>query len=54
MARTFNNGIGFCVVVPADQADKAIETLTAAGETVYTLGALYARDDEHPTVVFSS
>ncbi len=54
MARTFNNGIGFCVVVPADQADTAIETLRAAGETVVTLGELCARADEQPAVVFSS
>ncbi|WP_348760461.1 phosphoribosylformylglycinamidine cyclo-ligase [uncultured Salinisphaera sp.] len=54
MARTFNNGIGFCVVVPADQAEQAIATLTEAGETVYTLGDLRARDDAQAAVTWTS
>ena len=38
MLRTFNMGIGYIVVVPADQADKALHTLAQGGEEAYVLG----------------
>ncbi|KQP43190.1 phosphoribosylformylglycinamidine cyclo-ligase [Pseudorhodoferax sp. Leaf274] len=45
MNRTFNNGIGMVVVVAAAEAEATAATLRAAGETVYTIGAIAARGD---------
>lgn len=42
MARTFNCGIGMAVVVAADQAESVAAALTAAGETVHTIGRIDA------------
>jgi phosphoribosylformylglycinamidine cyclo-ligase len=38
LLRTFNCGIGLCLVVAADRADAITAQLTAAGETVFRLG----------------
>ena len=38
MYNTFNMGIGMCLVVSPEEADKAKTLLTAAGETVYVMG----------------
>jgi phosphoribosylformylglycinamidine cyclo-ligase len=43
MHRVFNCGIGMVVIVDAADAAKATELLTAAGETVYALGRIEAR-----------
>ncbi len=43
MHRVFNCGIGMVVVVGADDADRALAALTAAGETVWRIGAIEAR-----------
>jgi phosphoribosylformylglycinamidine cyclo-ligase len=43
MHRVFNCGIGMVVIVDAADAAKATELLTAAGETVYSLGRIEAR-----------
>ncbi|MDP2168834.1 MAG: phosphoribosylformylglycinamidine cyclo-ligase [Rhodocyclaceae bacterium] len=43
MHRVFNCGIGMVVVVAAADAARASELLTAAGETVYALGRIEAR-----------
>jgi phosphoribosylformylglycinamidine cyclo-ligase len=51
MNRTFNNGIGMVVVVPAAEAEATAATLRAAGETVYTIGAIAARGDGAAVVV---
>ena len=40
MFNTFNMGIGMCVVVPKDQADKALEVLAAAGEKARIIGQI--------------
>jgi len=40
MLRTFNCGIGMVVIVEADKVEDAIETFTAAGETVKRIGTL--------------
>ena len=45
MFNTFNMGVGMTVVVDKNDADKAIETLTAAGETAYVLGELVQSDE---------
>ncbi|MHB1429904.1 MAG: phosphoribosylformylglycinamidine cyclo-ligase [Rhodocyclaceae bacterium] len=43
MHRVFNCGIGMVVIVAAAEAARAQELLTTAGETVYTLGRIEAR-----------
>jgi len=43
MNRTFNNGIGMVVVVPAEAAEAATATLRGLGETVYTIGQIAPR-----------
>ena len=43
MHRVFNCGIGMVVIVAAADAARATENLKAAGETVYTLGRIEAR-----------
>jgi len=42
MARTFNCGIGMAVVVAAERAETVAAALTAAGETVHTIGRVEA------------
>lgn len=50
MGRTFNNGIGFCVVVPAASVAEARRSLEASGETVFELGHMHAREAGSPAV----
>ena len=45
MNRTFNNGIGMVVVVDAANAEATAATLRAAGEQVYTIGAIASRGE---------
>ena len=42
MFRTFNMGIGFVLVVPADRAARVASVLAAGGETVSTIGEIVA------------
>lgn len=42
MARTFNCGIGMAVMVAADDADAVAQSLTTAGEQIFTIGAIVA------------
>ena len=52
MHRVFNCGIGMVVVVSADQADEAMDQLALAGESVYRIGFIRAREgNEHQTQV---
>jgi phosphoribosylformylglycinamidine cyclo-ligase len=51
MLRTFNCGVGMCVVVPADGADTIQAALTAAGETVWRIGRIEDADGAEPEVV---
>ena len=52
MYRVFNCGIGMAVVVAAQDAAAAARVLSAAGETVFTIGRIdVRRDGEAPTVV---
>ncbi|OHV12086.1 phosphoribosylformylglycinamidine cyclo-ligase [Kushneria phosphatilytica] len=46
MHRVFNCGIGMIVVVPAAEAARATEHLSAQGETVYRLGQVRPRGDQ--------
>jgi phosphoribosylformylglycinamidine cyclo-ligase len=43
MNRTFNNGIGMVLVVPADQADAIGQTLRSSGEQVHAIGTVVPR-----------
>ena len=43
MRRTFNNGVGMVVIVAADQADKAVEAMRAAGEDAWVIGEIVER-----------
>lgn len=49
--RTFNMGIGFAVILPAGEAEKAAAVLAEAGETVYTIGRVHKREGEPVTLV---
>ena len=52
MNRTFNNGIGMVVVVPAHAAAACADTLRAMGEQVHVVGDIQARG-HGPAVVLS-
>ena len=45
MFNTFNIGVGMTVVVDKNDADKAVETLKAAGENAYILGELVESEE---------
>ncbi len=45
MFNTFNMGVGMSVVVSKTEADRALETLRAAGEDAYILGEVVASDE---------
>ena len=51
MYRTFNCGIGMAVVVATEHADAARAELAKAGETVYTLGQVVARQGQGEQVI---
>jgi phosphoribosylformylglycinamidine cyclo-ligase len=53
MLRTFNCGIGMCVVVAATDAAAAMAHLTASGETVWRIGEIVARPDGAEQVIYS-
>ena len=46
MFNTYNMGVGMSVVVPADQVEKALEILTANGETAYVIGEIVKSDEK--------
>ncbi len=45
MERTFNMGIGMLAVLPADQADRAIEVLGQRDVQAWTCGTIRERRD---------
>ncbi len=45
MFNTFNMGVGMCVVVDKNDADKAIEVINSTGEQAYVLGELVESDE---------
>jgi len=45
MFNTFNMGVGMIVSVAAEDADKAVSILNAAGEEAYILGELVNAED---------
>ena len=46
MFNTYNMGVGMCVVVPAAQAEKAIEILTEMGEDAYVIGEIIKGEEK--------
>jgi len=53
MLRTFNCGIGLCVVVAAADADAAMAHLVASGEAVWQIGEIVARPEGAEQVLYS-
>lgn len=51
MHRTFNCGVGMVLVVPADGAAAAVDSLNQAGETAWRLGSIVPRSADQPAVV---
>jgi phosphoribosylformylglycinamidine cyclo-ligase len=51
MNRTFNNGIGMVLVLPAAEAEACAATLRGLGETVYTIGRIVPRGTGAPVRV---
>jgi phosphoribosylformylglycinamidine cyclo-ligase len=45
MFNTFNMGVGMSIVVPADEADKALDILKANGEDAYIIGTVIESDE---------
>ncbi|KVW92797.1 phosphoribosylaminoimidazole synthetase [Thiobacillus denitrificans] len=52
MLRTFNCGIGMCVVVAATDAAAAMTHLQTSGETVWQIGEIVARPDGAEQVIY--
>jgi phosphoribosylformylglycinamidine cyclo-ligase len=50
MPRTFNCGLGMLVIVDAAKAKEAKAALEAAGETVFEVGRMVAREGEPVTI----
>ena len=46
MFNTYNMGVGMSIVVPAQQADKAMEVLKANGQDCYLIGDIIASDEK--------
>lgn len=46
MYNTFNMGVGMSVVVPASEAEKALEILKANGEDAYIIGEIVESDEK--------
>ena len=51
MYRTFNCGVGMVICVAAEDADKAITELTAAGESPWIIGQIEASAQATPEVL---
>ena len=45
MYNTYNMGVGMSIVVPADEAEKAVEILKAYGEEAYVIGEIVKSDE---------
>ena len=46
MFNTFNMGVGMCVIVAPEDADKTIEILKANGEDAYEMGKVVKSEDK--------
>ena len=54
MFEVFNMGIGFCLVVPENQADRTLQLATRFGKKAYRLGHVTDRDREDWEVVIQT
>lgn len=54
LGRTFNCGIGMVAITHPEDADRALQILTRAGESVYTIGRVVKRAAEDPEVVIEN
>ncbi|MEO1330242.1 MAG: phosphoribosylformylglycinamidine cyclo-ligase [Pseudomonadota bacterium] len=52
MLKTFNCGVGLCIVVEREAAGPIAAALRQAGETVYEIGGLAAREAEEDRIVY--
>ena len=46
MFNTYNMGVGMSIIVPAEQVEKALEILSANGETAYVIGEIINSDEK--------
>ena len=46
MYNTYNMGVGMSIVVPAEQAELALEILRAQGETAYVIGSIIENEEK--------
>ena len=46
MFNTYNMGVGMSIVVPAGQVEKALQILSANGETAYVIGEIITSDEK--------
>ena len=46
MFNTFNMGVGMSIIVPSDEAEKALEILRANGEDAYVIGEIVESDEK--------
>jgi phosphoribosylformylglycinamidine cyclo-ligase len=53
MLRVFNCGIGMVLIVAGNQADEAMQILSAAGETAYRIGVIDRRAAGEPQTVYT-
>jgi phosphoribosylformylglycinamidine cyclo-ligase len=53
MYRTFNCGVGMVICVAAAEAEQAIDSLKAAGETAWRLGCIELADDAEELVILA-
>ena len=51
MFNTYNMGVGMAVVVPGEQADKALASLKASGQEAYLLGEIVQRDGDEGVIL---
>jgi phosphoribosylformylglycinamidine cyclo-ligase len=52
MGHVFNNGIGYILVVGAEEARAAMERLEMLGQKAYQIGEIAAKEGNEPTVAF--
>ncbi len=50
MNRVFNNGLGMVVVVPAHEADEALNRIGSLGEKAFRVGEIVRRDQNAPAI----
>ena len=50
MVRTFNNGLGFIIVAPQDEAEDILRRVEALGEKAFIIGEIVEREKGDPSV----